>query len=278
MFYIEKNDKPSWLEKNLNIVKIIDNTIILPILENTKEKQIEKIALKTKRIIEKYSNSKKVVLSKEIKNEEKYINYFNTYGIKISDGKWLFEILIPQITEYIIDKMKLKKCGISILINDLTDIEIENIKIIARKYKTVNIITNHIEKFKNLEKTLQEEGIVITITNNKKKSLMKSEIILNIDFPQELINKFNIKDDAIIVNVKGKMKINKKRFNGLSINDYEIDFREDKKDEKALSNKYFLKDLYESQLYQKQRINEIIEKIKLDKVIIKKLILNNGEL
>ena len=133
-------------------------------------------------------------------------------------------------------------------------------------------------KFKNLEKTLQQEGIVITITNNKKKSLMKSQIILNIDFPQELINKFNIKDDAIIVNVKGKMKINKKRFNGLSINDYEIDFREDKKDEKSLSNKYSLKDLYESQLYQKQRINEIIEKIKLDKVVIKKLILNNGEL
>ena len=108
MFYIEKNDKPSWLEKKLNIVKVIDNTIILPILENTKEKQIEKIALKTKRIIEKYSNSKKVVISKEMKKEYVYMNCLNTYGIKISDGKWLFEILIPQITEYIIDKMKLK--------------------------------------------------------------------------------------------------------------------------------------------------------------------------
>lgn len=279
MFYIEKNDKPNWLEKKLNRLKVLDNTIILPISEETKEKQIEKTAIKTKKVIEKHSNSKKVVISKELKKEETYINYLNTYGIKISDGKLLFEILLPQITEYIIDKKKLEKCGISILINDFTDIEVENIKTLARKYKSVNIITNHIEKLRNLERTLQEnEGIMITITNNKKKSLMKSEIILNIDFPQELINKYNIKDDAIIVNIKGKTKINKKRFNGLNINDYEIDFRQDKKDEKALNDKYCLKDLYESQLYQKQRISEIIEKIKLDKVIIKNLILNNGKL
>ena len=107
---------------------------------------------------------------------------------------------------------------------------------------------------------------------------MKSQIILNIDFPKELINKYNIQDEAIIVNVRGNIKINKKRFNGLNINDYEIDFRDDKKDNKALSNKFYLKDLYESDLYKKQNISETRNKIKIDKVIIKKLILNNGEL
>lgn len=278
MFYIEKNDKPNWLEKKLNIIKVIDNTIILPIAEDTKEKQIEKIAKKTKQSIEKNSNSKKIVLSKKMLKEEMYINYLNTYGIEISDGKWLFEILVPQVIEYIINKKQLKTIRISILINDLTDIEIENIKTLARKYKSVNIITNHIEKFRKIEKLLQEEGIMITITNNKKKSLMKSEIILNVDYPQELINKYSVKDDAIIINLKEKIKINKKRFNGVNINDYEIDFREDKKNEQTLKNRYYFKDLYESQLYRKQRLNEILEKIKLDKVTIKKLILNNGEL
>lgn len=281
MFYIEKNDKPNFIEKKFNILKMKDNTIILPITESKKEKQIEKMAKKTKKIIDKYSNSKKVVISKEIQKEQKYINYLNSYGIKISDGRWLFEILLPEITEYIINKKQLEKskCGISILINDLTDIEFENIKVLARKYKSINIVTNHIEKFKKLEKNLEEnEGIIITITNNKKKSIMKSKIILNIDFPKELINKYNISDDAVIVNVKGKIKINKKRFNGLNINDYEIDFREDKKDEKAIGNQYCLKDMYESELYKKQKINYIKEKIKLDKIVIKKLILNNGEL
>lgn len=279
MFYIEKNDKPNWLEKKFNIIRIQENTIMLPIEENSTEKQIEKIAAKTKKIVQKYSNSKKVVLSKEMYKEQKYINYLNTYGLEIQDGKWLFEILLPNVVEYIINKRKIEKVNISMLINDLTDIELENIKILARKYKSINIVTNHIEKFRKVEKQLQEdEGIIITITNNKKKSLMKSQIILNIDFPKELINKYNIKDEAIIVNLKGNVRINKKRFNGLNINNYEIDFRNDKKNDKSLKNKFYLKDLYQSELYKKQRISEIKEKIKNDKVIIKSLILNNGEL
>lgn len=279
MFYIEKNDKPNWLEKKLNIIKIQENTAILPIDENTQEKQIEKIAIKTKKIIQKHSNSKKIVLSKAMYKEQKYINYLNTYGLEIQDGKWLFEILLPDIAEYIINKKKIEKANISIMINDLTDIELENIKILARKYQSINIVTNHIEKFKKLEKQLQEdEGIIVTITNNKKKSLMKSQIILNIDFPKELINKYNMQDETIIVNVRGNIKINKKRFNGLNINDYEIDFRDDKKSNNALNNKFYLKDLYESELYKKQNVSEIRKKIKIDKVIIKKLILNNGEL
>lgn len=279
MFYIEKNDKPNWLEKKLNIIKVQENMAILPIDENFKEKQIEKIAIKTKKIIQKYSNSKKIVLSKAMYKEQKYINYLNTYGLEIQDGKWLFEILLPDIVEYIINKKKIEKVNISIMINDLTDIELENIKFLARKYQSINIVTNHIEKFKKLEKQLQEdEGIIITITNNKKKSLMKSQIILNIDFPKELINKYNIQDEAIIINVKGNIKINKKRFNGLNINNYEIDFRDDKKSSKALNNRFYLKDLYESELYKKQNVSEIRKKIKNDKVIIKKLILNNGEI
>lgn len=279
MFYIEKNDKPNWLEKRLNIIKIRENTIFLPMEEEMKGHKIEKLAMKTKKIIQKYSNSKKIVLSKELQNEQLYINYLNSYGLEIQNGRWLFEILLPEVVEYIINKKKIEKINISIMINDLTDIEFENIKTLARKYKNINIVTNHMEKFKNLEKQLQEdEGIIITITNNRKKSLMKSKIILNIDFPQELINKYNVQDEAIIVNIKRKTKINKKRFNGLIINDYEIDFRDDKKNNKALNNKFYLKDLYESELYKKQRISEIKKKIRIDKVVIERLNLNNGKL
>lgn len=279
MFYIEKNDKPNWLEKKLNLIKIQDNTIILPITKEIGNKKIEKLAQKTRKAIQKYSNSKKIVLSKEMYNEQIYLNYLNTYGLEIQDGRWLFEILLPDTVEYIIDKKKIEKTNISIMINDLTDIELENIKILAKKYKNINIVTNHIEKFRKLEKQLDEnEGIIITITNNKKKSLMKSQIILNIDFPQELINKYNIYDDAVIVNLKGNIKINKKRFNGLNINNYEINFRFDKQNNKALNNKYYLKDLYQSELYKRQRISEIKKQIKNDKVVIKNLIINNGEL
>ena len=260
------------------MIKVQENTIIVPINNETTTKQIEKIAKKTNKIIGILSNSKKAVLSKNIKKEEKIINYLNTYGIEILDGRWLFEILLIDIVKFLIDKQKLEKTNISILINDLTDIEFENIKILSKKYKTINIVTNHIEKFKKLEEQLQEEGIIITITNNKKKSLMKSQIIINIDFSKELINKYRINENATIINIKRPIKIIQKRFNGITVNDYEISYRSDICNEKFFNGKYALKDLYESEIYKKSSFNELRNKIKKDNVSISKLFLNNGVL
>lgn len=278
MIYIEKNDKPNWLEKTFNIIKIQRNTIMLPINETTKEKQIEKIAKKTQKISKQISSSKKIILSKKMKKEEKYINYLNTYGFEIANGRWLFEVLLTDIVDYTVKNQKMEKVNISILINDLTDIELENIKILAKKYNTINIVTNHIEKFRNLEKKLDEQGIIITITNNKKKSLMKSQIIVNVDFPKELINKYRINENAVVINVKKSLKIVQKRFNGLTVNDYEIDFKNDICDEKFFSESYDLKDLYEAGMYKKSSFADLRKKIKNDKVCIKKLLLNNGDM
>lgn len=281
MFYIEKNDKPNWFEKKLNIIKVEQNTIKLPYRENIKQEKIEKLAEKARKIIEKNSNSKKIVLSKNMQNEQLFINYLNTYGLKIEDGRWLFEILIPDIIKYTIDKKKIdkEKISISILINDITEFEIENIKELAKTYKNLNIVTNHIEKFKKIEQELLEkEGIMITITNNKKKSLVKSKIIYNVDFPEEEINKYIIKEDSIIINIRGKIKIQKKRFNGIIVNNYEIDLRDDIKDKKMINNKYYLRDLYQSELYKKQGYNNLKEKIKKDKIKIQKIYLSNGEI
>lgn len=281
MFYIQKNDKPNIIEKTFNIIKMQENKLFLPITANTSEKQIEKLAQKTKKIISKYSNSKKIVISKNLQEGITYINYLNSYGLDISDGRWLYEILATDIIKYIIEKKKIKKeeTTISILINDLTEIELENIKILAENYKNLNIVTNHIEKFKKLEDKFMENGIMITISNNKKKSLMKSKIILNIDFPNELINKYIIKEDAIIINVPGKVKINRKRFNGLIVNNYEIDFRDDiKSEENLLGDEFYLRDVYESRLYKKQTFSDIRNALKKDGVNIKKVYLSNSVL
>ena len=281
MFYIQKNDKPNIIEKTFNIIKMQENKIFLPITAKTSEKQIEKLAQKTKKIISKYSNSKKIVISKNLQEELTYINYLNSYGLDISDGRWLYEILATDIIKYIIEKKKIKKeeTTISILINDLTEIELENIKILVENYKNLNIVTNHIEKFKKLEDKFMENGIMITISNNKKKSLMKSKIILNIDFPNELINKYMIKEDAIIINVQGKAKINRKRFNGLMVNNYEIDFRDDiKSEENLLGDEFYLRDVYESRIYKKQTFSDIRNILKKDGVNIKKVYLSNSVL
>ena len=93
-----------------------------------------------------------------------------------------FEELMKQLYEdkrkIEVEKQEIERVNISVLINDLTDKEFENIKLLAQKYTTINIVTNHIEKFRKLEQQLQEKGIIATITNNKKKSLMKSQIII----------------------------------------------------------------------------------------------------
>ena len=171
--------------------------------------------------------------------------------------------------------MKKDEMQISVLVNDISENMLENLRKIIKEYKKVNIITNHIEKFKNIEEKFEkEEGIMIVVNNNKRKSLTKSDIIINVDFPTELLNKYKIYDEAIIVNIKTKAKINKKRFNGLVINNYEISYKNDEAFDYEKSILYDKKDIYESMFYKKQPYDETIKKIKKDKVKISKLMGN----
>ena len=271
MYFIQETDKPKRLLKFLNYIIIKNDTLILPIAnEELKIKKAEKLAKKTKKIIEQ-SNCKKIVISKKIEKQELFLNFLYSYGLEIIDGKWLFEILIYDALENIIKKQKLKKeiLKISVIANQITENFIYFLKKIAKEYKTINVITNHTELFKNLEEQIMNDyGVMITFTNNKKKSLLKSNIIVNFDFPNEIINKYNINQDAIIINLQGNIKIENKRFKGTNINDYEIkalnaDFFNYEK-----SKKYREKYLYEAELNKRQPIDEIIKKIRKDKVMI----------
>lgn len=266
MYYIQESDKPNFWLSIFNIVKLQHDKIILPILGDKKisNKKAKKLAKKANKILTK-TNCKTVVISKKIKQQEQIINYLYTYNYEILDGKKLFTVLSEKIVDYVIEKRNLDKQNlrISILVNDLSDIILEIIKKIVRKYKRVNIVTNHVEKFKKTEENMMDyDGIALIVNNNKKRSLIKSDIVLNFDFPTELINKYQIYDEAIIINLKDKIKINKKRFNGLNISDYDIEFNE--KLEELDYNKYYNKDIYESRLYNKQPYEEIMKKIKKD--------------
>ena len=92
-----------------------------------------------------------------------------------------------------------------------------------------------------------------------------------------MINKYRISEDAIIVNIKHEVKIKNKRFNGICINDYEIEFSENADIEYDYNklDKYKNSHIYEAQIYKKQPINNILIKINRDKVKITKLIANN---
>lgn len=271
MYYIEETDKLKKMLKLFKVIKTDDDKIILPVQsENLNLKYQQKLAQKTCKIL-KQTNSNKVVISKKIQNYEYYINYLNSANIEIVSGKWLLKMMVSDILNFILEKKQLKKqeLELSVLINEVSDIDIEQIKQFANEYKIINIVTNHIEKFKKIEEQIYNEiGVVITISNNKKKSLAKSQIIVNFDFPKELINKYNIYEQAIIVNTEGNIKIDKKRFNGLVINDIEIN---------NLNNeKYVSKQLYEANFFKKQNYKYIRKKIQEDEIKVTELIGNNG--
>ena len=265
MYYIQEADKPIFWLKLFNIITVSGDKIILP-----SAKKQTKLAEKTKKILD-MSNCRKVVLSKKVKEYLEYVNCLYSYQIDIADGKWLFEMLTLKALDFIVKCKELKKeeIAISILVNDLTEATLNNIKNIAKQYKRINIVTNHIEKYKKIEKMLFDDyGVMVTIVNNKKKSLTKSQIILNVDFPTELINKYNIYEEAIILNLKRNVKITRKRFDGLCINDYQIAFHKARKLDMDIVNKYDLVEVYEAEFYKKMPYKNVMEKLEKDGVEI----------
>lgn len=269
-YYIIENNNIKFIDK-LKCFTRKDNKILVNFDLNKFNIRKTKKILK---ILNKHS-VKNVVLSKETQKNEILINYLNSNNVNIFNGRWLEKYLAYEIIKYILVKKNIKKeeTEIAILINQIDEVSTENIKLFAKEFKRVNVVTNHIEKLKKIEENIFDEfGIMITINNNKKKSLKNAKIILNMDFPEELINKFNIYDEAIILNLDGNAKINKKRFSGLNINNYEIALN----DVDYLSEKFYIRDIFESQIYKKTTFKNIRKEIKEKGVNIEQLIGVNG--
>lgn len=275
LYFIQEADKPAILSIIFNHIQIEGDKIILPIHKKEREsKKVQKLAQKTKKIFEK-TRSKRIVISKKVQEQEEYMNLLYTYDLEIVKGNWLFEVLSCKVLDYILEKKEMKKeeTKITILVNDLSENMLANLRQIAKEYKIVNIITNHREKFKKIEKQiLEEDGIMITVGNNKKKGVSKSELILNVDFPSELVNCYTIYEEAVIVNIRGNVRIENKRFNGICVNDYEIavDRTEDFDYDKV--TKYKACQIYEAQMNKRQPFQEIMKQIEKDKVKIVELI------
>ena len=235
-----------------------------------KDKKIKKLV----NILENYK-IKTAVLSKELYSNIKLKNHLYSKNINILDGKYLFKLLTEEIIDYICKKFKkpLEKIEISILTNDANYINKEIIIELAQKVKTLNIVTNHIEEFKNIEDYLyNEKGIIIKISNNYKTALSKTNIIINMDFPEEVINKYSIPNKCIIINLNGEIKIRTKKFNGININDYNIIIPE-----KYIIEGYDEKFVYESMLLNKE-YKESRKQILEDKIQFQNLIGEKGEI
>lgn len=243
----------------------IDNKelLVLPILN-------KKIFKKIKSIIN-VRCIKNICLSNPLLENEEFMEFIKGQDVKVLDGRWLFNYLIPELVEYVVQNKKeiLEYQEISLLTNELNDLVACNIMEIANNVKVLNIVTTRDEKFKKLERKIRkEQGIILNISNNYKKSLAKSDIIINFDFDEEMLNKYTLAKKTCIININEGMKINSKGFEGINASFYQI----------AIPRKYikytkFFKNfneaiLYESFIYKRTSVKNIINEIEKDGVYI----------
>ena len=272
VYYLEKMDKPKFAIRKYKIEE--DNFVVYADLN--KEKNVSKII----KVMIK-NDIEYVVLSKTLTENKNFINALNANNIKIFNGRWLEKYLTFEILEYIINQKAIKKeeTEIAITTNEITDLTIETIKILSKQYKKLIVVTNHIEKLRRVEKELYDnDGILIVVANNTKKSLLKPKIILNLDFNMQVLNKYKINENAIIINVEGDMKIRSKRFSGININNYEIVVGREENIWRENMSVFEHKDLLEATLYIRDTFNNIRRKIMKNKVSIKELYGENGKI
>ena len=244
VFFIEETEKFKLLKKievNQDIIFINSR------IDRINNKVMHKIVH-----ILKNSSCSNVIISKQLKNSSNFINSLYSNNINIVNGRKLFEALIEKIIEKGCkdNGISPKESRISFAINYAEANIIKTIENCSKKFKFVNIISNNISVFKKIkEKLYNENGIIITVTNNRRKALLKTDLIVNVDFPEEMLNKYVIYDNAVIINLEEPTKIRKKRFSGKIINDFEIHFKKDSNIELELNHekykKFDIKDLAE---------------------------------
>ena len=292
----KRNKKLKWIQKIIysykrKFCKIttweIENKMIcvLPIEnkkpKNKKKEKFKKLAKQINNILQDKPNQN-VVLSEYLSENIEFKNELYSYNINILDGRWLFLYLLPELLDFIcIKKNELnEEQEIAIMVNDNKETHLKIITEIAQKVKMVNVITNNIEKFKKLEEYLYDNlGIMIRITNNTKKSLSKSGIIINLDFPEEILNKYTISKKAILVNTEAETMVKSKRFSGINVHYYKVVFPQKHKEIFQQNNIYESFDkniLYESLLYRRNSYENIRKEIQENKSKIVDLVGNKG--
>ena len=259
-----------------NKIEIKDRVIEIPIKpkQKIKKRKLEKIVEKLKEI-----NVRIAAMSIGLKNQEQLKKKMYSSDIDIIDGRLLFKILSVDILNYIYKRTKtdIKNAEISVLVNNKNELNKGIILDIAESVKTLNIVTNNISDFKDIENELyNERGIVIRIVKNREKSLLKSKIILNLDFCKEDINIFNIPKNSIIINTNNEIKIKSKKFNGIIINNYNI-IIPNKDKVHSFNDEIIYESLILNKSYIESRKKIIEDKIKIINLIGEKGILHNSE-
>ena len=258
---------------------------ILPFSDLSKDTKLEKCIKKVKILMQRY-NIQSLVAEDNLKQSEKFKKIIEpeTKKIHILDGRGIMPYLIQETLENILKRQgsKTELEDLYICVKENKPLHIENIIYLMKYFKNINIVTPNIKEFQRVADKIEEnENIIITVTNNKKKSLKKAKVIVNFDLQENEINKYIIYREAVILTIDEKGFYESNTFNGIQIRRIGIDTSNEIKDffeQYNLLDDNELSALYESRINQKQGLSQIKQQMKKDEIKVTKLYGKNGSL
>lgn len=261
-------------------IRIFDNNYVIAVSNNKKDRK--KIKEKLARIIKKLGIDA-VVFSKELEGDFKN-DICEMINIKVVNGKKLMEFMEYDIVKYVLDKQNAdtKKEDIYIVFKRDSNLNLDFLKRFLENFRLVNIVTNDVDKLKNIQDNLLDnEGILISVSNNKRKALKRAKYILNINLTKEELEKYRINREAIIVNIGENVKYDEPCFDGVNINYFKISCPDEYLERfEQVGSQFDLAQMYESILLQdrvdKTKLEAVYSRIKEDNIKIVELIGNNG--
>lgn len=261
-------------------IRSFDNNYIITI-QNEEKNRVKKKLIKYIRKLK----IEAIVFSKELEgNFKNEICEMLENNIRIINGKKLMEYMEFDILTYILEKQQAncKQEDIYIIFKKDSSLDLNFLKIFIENFRMTNVVTNDIERLKNVQDNLlEQDNILIAVSNNKKKALKRAKYILNINLTKEELEKYKINRDAIIVNIKENVKLDNPSFDGINVNYFKIKVPDEynEKFEEIGENFEFAK-MYESILFkeevQKKKLENVQERIKKDEIRISEIIGNNG--
>ena len=294
-FFIKEIDEDDELDKISKFPKIIQR-LIIKITEvigiffiNNIDDNNKKIVIPNRKKVKVYKNINKYIKKEQdITKKRNYIILANRikdykkefYNLKIINSrKYMLENL-KEILQKILGNIRLEDLELHILVKNYNVENVSLIREIIQYVKIVNIITSDTGKYLNLEEILRENGIMINVSNNRRKGLKNANIIINIDFSKEDFNKYRINRNALILNTTSELFVdNLNGFDGIIVNDFEIELSNEIR--KFLKENNIIKDFNIGEIYTALKYIKKVNNINISNNLNNKITIlygNNGEI
>lgn len=279
--YIKEEKISNGFFKGLEI-RGVDNNYIISINDKENKRIKKKLAKKILKL-----NIGAIVFSKELEGtfKETICELLNVDNINIQvlNGKKLMEFMEFDILKYILEKQKkkMREQDIYIVFKKDNKLNLNFLKRFIENYRMTNVVTNDIERLKNIQDNLiNNDDILISVSNNKRKALKRAKYILNVNLKKEELEKYRINREAIIINIQEFIKYDNPGFDGINVNYFEINVPDELEERfEQIGNNFDIIKLYESILLSEttgENIESIYNKIARDEVTVKNIIGNNG--